>query len=63
MKSVLVTEAAGDVGTRLRKLLKGVYPRLRASDVKRAIRADRSAVTNMMNGCGKFPTLARDFYD
>jgi hypothetical protein len=34
MKSVLITGAAGDVGTRLRKLLKGVYPQLRISDVR-----------------------------
>jgi uronate dehydrogenase len=34
MKSVLVTGAAGDIGGRLRKLLKGVYPRLRLSDQK-----------------------------
>jgi uronate dehydrogenase len=35
MKNVLLTGAAGDVGTRLRKLLKGVYPALRISDIKR----------------------------
>jgi uronate dehydrogenase len=34
MKSVLITGAAGDVGTRLRKLLKGVYPELRISDLR-----------------------------
>jgi len=34
MKTVLVTGAAGGVGTRLRKLLKGVYPRLRWSDLR-----------------------------
>jgi uronate dehydrogenase len=34
MKNVLLTGAAGDVGTRLRKLLKGVYT-LRASDIRR----------------------------
>jgi len=34
MKNVLITGAAGDVGTRLRKLLKGVYPHLRASDIR-----------------------------
>ena len=34
MKSVLVTGAAGDIGGRLRKLLKGVYPKLRLSDLK-----------------------------
>jgi uronate dehydrogenase len=33
MKRVLITGAAGDVGTRLRRLLKGVYE-LRASDIR-----------------------------
>ncbi len=35
MQTVLVTGAAGGIGTRLRQLLKGVYPNLRLSDVKR----------------------------
>jgi len=35
MQNVLVTGAAGDIGRRLRVLLKGVYPHLRWSDVKR----------------------------
>jgi uronate dehydrogenase len=34
METVLITGAAGDIGRRLRALLKGVYPRLRLSDVK-----------------------------
>jgi uronate dehydrogenase len=34
MQSVLVTGAAGGVGTRLRKLLRGVYPRIRWSDLR-----------------------------
>ena len=34
MQSVLMTGAAGGIGTRLRALLKGVYPRLRLSDLK-----------------------------
>jgi len=34
MDTVLITGAAGDIGTRLRRLLKGTYPRLRLSDVK-----------------------------
>jgi uronate dehydrogenase len=34
MQTVLVTGASGDIGTRLRTLLKGVYPRLRLSDVR-----------------------------
>jgi len=33
MQRVLLTGAAGDVGTRLRKLLKGVYGELRLSDI------------------------------
>ena len=32
MNTVLITGAAGGIGTRLRTLLKGVYPRLRLSD-------------------------------
>jgi uronate dehydrogenase len=32
MNNILVTGAAGDVGTRLRKLLKGIYLRIRWSD-------------------------------
>jgi len=32
MKSVLVTGAAGGIGSRLRKLMKGMYPKLRWSD-------------------------------
>ena len=34
MRTVLVTGAAGGIGTRLRKLLKGVYPRIRWSDIR-----------------------------
>src|SRR5438477_2898415 len=34
MQSVLITGAAGGIGTRLRRLLKGVYPHLRLSDLK-----------------------------
>src|SRR5262245_9620263 len=34
METVLITGAAGDIGTRLRRLLKGTYPHLRLSDVK-----------------------------
>ena len=32
---ILITGAAGDVGTRLRKLLKGVYPQIRISDIRK----------------------------
>jgi uronate dehydrogenase len=32
---ILITGAAGDVGTRLRKLLKGAFPRIRASDIRK----------------------------
>jgi uronate dehydrogenase len=34
MRTILVTGAAGGIGTGLRRLLKGVYPKLRLSDVK-----------------------------
>ncbi len=34
MQTVLITGAAGGIGTRLRKLLKGVYPELRLSDMR-----------------------------
>jgi len=34
MQKVLITGASGGIGTRLRKLLKGVYPTLRLSDLK-----------------------------
>lgn len=32
---ILITGAAGDVGTRLRKLFKGAYPRIRTSDIRK----------------------------
>src|ERR1700741_4002477 len=35
MQTVLITGAAGGIGTRLRQLLKGVYPNIRLSDVRR----------------------------
>ncbi|HWX85204.1 MAG TPA: NAD(P)-dependent oxidoreductase [Xanthobacteraceae bacterium] len=35
MQTVLVTGAAGGIGTRLRKLLDGVYPNIRWSDIRR----------------------------
>jgi uronate dehydrogenase len=35
MQRVLVTGAAGGVGTRLRRLMKGLYPQIRWSDIKR----------------------------
>jgi uronate dehydrogenase len=34
MKTVLITGAAGGIGSRLRQLLDGVYPRLRLSDIR-----------------------------
>jgi len=34
MQTILITGAAGDVGTRMRRLLKGAYPRIRASDIR-----------------------------
>src|SRR5512139_1626162 len=47
MKKVLVTGAAGGVGTRLRKLLKGVYPQLRWSDIRKPddLAADEAFMT------------------
>jgi len=47
MKKVLLTGAAGDVGTRLRKLLKGVYT-LRTSDIRRP--ADLGADEEFIQG-------------
>ena len=41
MQNVLITGAAGDIGTRLSKILRGVYPHLRASDIRKP--ADLSA--------------------
>src|SRR4029078_2446274 len=35
MARILLTGAAGDIGTRLRKILKPVYPNLRLSDLKK----------------------------
>jgi uronate dehydrogenase len=35
MDKLLVTGAAGGVGTRLRKLMKGVYPSIRWSDIRK----------------------------
>src|SRR5580704_7660913 len=35
MQTVLVTGAAGGIGTRLRKLLDGVYPRILWSDIRK----------------------------
>ena len=32
---ILITGAAGDVGARLRKLFKGVYPQIRVSDIRK----------------------------
>jgi len=37
MRRVLLTGAAGDIGTRLRRLLKPVYPELRLSDIRRPV--------------------------
>ena len=43
---ILITGAAGDVGTRLRKLLKGAYPRIRTSDIREPVnlRADEEFI-------------------
>src|SRR5215813_1843424 len=34
MQKVVITGTAGDIGTRLRKILRGVYPHIRASDIR-----------------------------
>ena len=34
MQRILITGAAGDVGMRLRRLLKGIYPNIRTSDIR-----------------------------
>lgn len=46
MKRVLITGAAGEIGTRLRTLLKPVYPQLVASDLRRPadLKADETFV-------------------
>src|SRR5690348_15435607 len=46
MARILLTGAAGDIGTRLRKILKPVYPELRLSDSKEPadLRADEEFV-------------------
>ena len=52
MKKLLVTGAAGGIGTRLRKLLKGVYPSIRWSDMRKPddLAADEEFVTaNLAN--------------
>jgi len=48
MQTVLVTGAAGAIGMRLRKLLNGVYPNLRLSDIKPP--ADLAADETFMAG-------------
>ena len=35
MQTILVTGASGGIGSRLRKLLKGIYPNIRWSDLLR----------------------------
>src|SRR5262249_37459207 len=35
MQKVVITGAAGDIGTRLRKILRDVYPHIRASDLRK----------------------------
>jgi uronate dehydrogenase len=62
MNTVLVTGAAGGVGTRLRRLLKGAYPQIRWSDIRKpddlakdeefvqADLADMRAVEKMVEG-------------
>ena len=62
MKKVLVTGAAGGIGTRLRQLMKGVYPQIVWSDIKKpsdlaagenflqADLADLAAVERLLDG-------------
>src|ERR1700680_1281502 len=62
MRTVLVTGAAGGIGTRLRKLFKGIYPQIRWSDLRppsdlasdemfvQADLADLLQVENMVRG-------------
>ncbi|MBN8957252.1 MAG: NAD(P)-dependent oxidoreductase [Rhizobiales bacterium] len=47
MKTVLITGAAGEIGTRLRRQLKGVYPSLRLSDRRKPddIASDETFIT------------------
>jgi uronate dehydrogenase len=47
MEKILVTGAAGGVGTRLRKLMKGLYPSIRWSDIRKPddVGADEDFVT------------------
>ena len=47
MEKILVTGAAGGIGTRMRKLLKGVYPSIRWSDIKKPddLTADETFMT------------------
>jgi uronate dehydrogenase len=46
MRSILMTGAAGGIGTRMRSLLKNVYPRLRLSDISapRDLKSDEEFV-------------------
>ena len=56
MRTVLVTGAAGGIGTRLRKQLKGVYPQLIWSDLRTPanLAADRrAAVERILKAIGK----------
>ncbi len=62
MEKILVTGAAGGVGTRLRRLMKGLYPSIRWSDIRKpddvgagedfvtADLADRAAVEKIVTG-------------
>jgi uronate dehydrogenase len=58
MKKVLLTGAAGDIGTRLRKLLTSVYPALRVSDIRRP--ADLSPDEDFVQGdLADYPAVER----
>src|SRR6516162_5746127 len=58
MQTVLVTGAAGGIGTRLRQMLKGAYPNIRLSDLRRPadlapdetfVEADLASMTEVEN--------------
>src|SRR6516164_808116 len=55
MQTILITGAAGDVGSRLRKLLKGVYSRLRISDIRKPadLRTDEEFIAAELSDYGQ----------
>jgi mono/diheme cytochrome c family protein len=61
MQTVLVTGAAGGIGTRLRQLIKGVYPNIRLSDLKQP--GDLAADETFVAADLAKNTRAHSFYD